>query len=559
MVVLKFVGAKRERTAVSCLECRRRKKRCEATKPSCLGCIKRGVICEYHDNRRSKLTIKCNAMKQPKSSNKELVCVNEITAGGSPSWQFGAHVEPIVPAFSLYDANMDIDMEILSLVIIESVDMTQFKRSNDMTIKYFISCYDLVKPLTMCSKLLAMTLSVWILQINNEFYQSVKFYDESLQLLKEFELNMMCQLARKEWNEDDLIVYVVCLIIQLMLSGKINDVSLWKLNFEKIFKCLSQIGLTTLKRMIVKDYNKKLFEWSVGCFFYHDIFKQVKVTQDKVLGPVFPRQDYLQILDGNEKRSLSGDGDNEMISSLCKNLHHMLGEINTVYDIFTIKLKRLIDQYLYQIEPKMKDICNRNGGSDDCDEMTAYISGEEYIAYEEIRCGFHLWVQEKIRELEANVENSEIHYSNMNILSEEAVVYFEIVKLTVMLYMQFKLNDLSANNYEIKQLILRIFKKFRYLLHHEKFHSRLKFTLLILGANVYEERDKILMKFFYVKLLETESAETGGNGSKGEIRDSSIKEIWKIIQEFWRLNPNGVSSRLWQNIINRYDWNVCVI
>lgn len=613
---IRFVDAKTKRSIVSCNECRRRKKRCDEKRPKCSDCIKRDADCTYqkdNDERlggiysvvKKKIELKNNTeysrdvvvqniettrwinyvgkdstgfQLQEDAGDGDTECKDETNstdgeAGGEksenkavavsakPSFEINADfIEMINSTMNIgtgmnmgYKINVEmgwnksvelttvnpvqLDLHELSSLVIEAFKKKNLNTKNNK----FIESFKVLVPFANSSAAIKIILSSWILIMNNEISQSSQLFHESLRINEELEFKIEYS---GEWNEFDLIDYLVCLIIQNIISSITNNIRIWKLSFEKLFSMLKKIGLKMLKMIIRDKKNKRLLSWVMNWFFYQDIFKMVKVTDKRILGPVFSKKEYYTYIckESNEEDEY---GSNEQdIKSYCINLHIILGEINSLYDKFSIRIKDPINRYYKEIYPVMKDL--EAAGNDE--ELIRFVNSEMYLRYEMIRSKFHDWVQETTSLLEKKIVSCSIEAGGSATypINKDLLEYFELMKLSVLLYMKFKIKELSAPSYEIKNIVLKIFSKFRNLVDNRKFNNSLLFPLLIVGANVCEERDRIMVKGFYRVIKDNSEC-------------INIEQVWKIILEFWKLNPNGLSFEMWQNIINKYDWNVCII
>lgn len=445
------------------------------------------------------------------------------------------------------DLNFEIDLEFIAKSIIESFirNDINFEFKNKFKDK-FLKSFSLLLPLTKTSKPILIILSTWILSIKNDIKLS-KFIDESLKICNKLEFKIDYS---EDWNEDDLINLIVCLTGLTIISSNNSDTALWKDSFERLYSCLRKIGLEMLFFIIKNNNNKKIMHWVINWFFYQDIFKMIKVTSNRLLGPLFSKKEYLKFMKSAEKEEENdnNNNNNELLLnkcfdnsiSCCINLFLVLGEINALYDQFIIKIQKPIKTYYQFILPIMNSLNE--------DEQIKFVNSEIYLNYELIRFKFHSWVQDKTLLLEKRILDCSIFNNGIGPIEEDMIIYFKVMKLSVLLYMKFKIKELTATNYEIKQIVLDIFDKMRFLINIKKFNNKLLFPLLMIGANVCEYRDKIMIKGFYIKMLEN-----SGYNKK------NLQQVFTIIQEFWKLNPNGVSFEMWQNIINKYDWNVCIV
>jgi hypothetical protein len=613
---IKFISIKSKRSIVSCNECRRRKKRCDEQKPNCGACLKRNVECKYHqdtkesqtkalfdnnkkdnkngnnsnnidnigtidsidkidktdkldnidnidniDDKNSSVIINNHGqiLKSPDYSNwmKYLSISPESMSAmtmsnfdiyiNSPDFQpldsMSSEFFTINNNYNINNIRFDIDLEIIARTLIDSfkikIDNNTNIYENFKITNKFVKSFNILYPITFKSDPILITLAAWLLLINNEYSQSEQFFKESIEICNKLEIKIEYS---NNWTEDNLIDYIVCLTCQTIISSLNSDTLLWKLSFEKLFTILKKIGLDMFILLIKKPENKMIFIWVINWFFYQDVFKMIKVTSNRLLGPLFSKKEYKKFITNEEFTDIFDKNDLfENSISCCINLHIALGEINALYDQFAIEIQKVIKTYYKNIKPILDSIKDYN-------EKIKFVNSEIYLNYELVRSNFHDWVKEKTSLLETRILDCRINLDGIQLpINSELLDYFKLIKLSVLLYMKFKIKELSATSYEIKQLVLQIFSKFRIILKTNKFDKQLLFPLLIVGANICEERDRIMVTGFYQQI------------KNNNLPRKNVEQVWKIILEFWKLNPNGLSFDMWQNIINKYDWNVCII
>ena len=589
---IRFVGSKVQRSTVSCLECRRRKKKCDEKRP-CGGCKKRNVHCvdkviDKGNVKREVMEEKVDDEDKEDDSNSVLTLIdsNQLvvkfnTDDYTPldninsfySFKFGKDLSPLlspilspkliqilgsdnlklpdpISNFTLSPAmKIDTELEVLARNIVD-----KFQLSNKLSDIYH-NTYRLLLPISFKSKIILITLCSLVLSITEEIDATI-FLDYSQKLTEELGYRIDYVGG---WNEDDLIEFIVCLSCHTIIAGICNDTLLWKTSFETLYHTLKKIGLEMFITLIHKSNNKHIFKWVVNLFFYQDVCKIIKVTQNKKLGPMFSKAEYLKFIhdhDHNNDNDNDNKGDthdmqltqvnsNSGIFSVCLNLYVVLGEVNALYDQFSVRIQRLIDRYYNEIKPILDNIT-------DPDDQINFANTKLYLDYEKFRSDFHYWVQDKTYLLEQRIKASQMNSNENTPPDFQTCCYFDLMKMTVLLYMKFKIKELPATSYEIKNLVLLLFGKFRTLLLYPNFHSHLLFPLLILGANVCEERDRVMIRGFYKSMTQQQD-----NSLISSRR--SLSQIWIVLQEFWRLNPNGVSFDMWQNIINKYEWDICIV
>lgn len=446
-------------------------------------------------------------------------------------------MESNIPKLSL-NQPLDLDLEFVANSILSSFD------ESVLTAYKFKKCYKILFSLTKKSKAVLFCTVAFVLMMNddNRFEQ---FLLEARRHLSDLKLTVNTQ-----FQEDDLINYIVCLTCQSLIGSCVGDLLLWRQCFEDIYEILNELGLNEVLKMLQKEENKNAFTWVVHWFFYQDVLKMVKVLSNKKIGPVFSKFEYRQVLKDSFPQSDVKE-DIEMTSReavdpsfACSiKLYIILGEINSLYDQFVQKLKLPINHYYKTIKTTIQNLKTE-------EERIEFLNSAEYFAYEDVRMEFHDWVQKNTQELEKKISLVEPETANLKHLPLEdfrnVIALFGLMKRSVLLYLKVKIKELSTPSYEIKQVMLHILRDTRELIG-TNLNDYLFFPFLICGASVCEYRDRLMVKSNYLKLMKHTKCR------------SNLEQIWKIIQEFWNVNPNGYTFEMWQNVINKLDWNICII
>jgi len=398
-----------------------------------------------------------------------------------------------------------------------------------------------------------------LLSLNNDD-RFDQFLGESKKLL----IDLKIKISSMKYAEDDLINLIVCLACHSFIASATGNIVFWKESFENLFDILKTSDVQNLINNLKGKDNKMVLGWVVNWFFYQDIMKVIKLTNMNKIGPLFSRLYYQKVLlqssgEDHIEEDMSADltikpnmlpitdfSNNfkvDPILSCCSELYFVLGEINNIFDLFLIKITEPIDYYYSYIKPVLNELESE-------DEKILFLNSETYNKYESIRLSFHDWVQVNTCKLEEKIINCNMKTKIINSLPddelENIVKYFTLFQRAILLYLKIKLKEISAPTYEIKQILLHMFKAARELTG-TYINDYLLFPLLVMGASVCEYRDKLMIKSIYLKMNEHTHFKR------------NLNEVWKIILQFWDVNPDGLTYYMWQNVINRLDWNVCMI
>lgn len=580
---IKFVGnTKIKRSLLSCDDCRRRKKRCDELKPKCSSCIKRTVECVYtqksnigKSNKVSKVDSKKLKIIPQQLQVKQEVDLNHslfnflVDSTESPSLSlsplFQLNIDNIsispflnsqnlqdIPSYEALDFKLSpmnglvLDLDFLANSIINSSSNDDLKNSYK-----FAQMLTILKPLCTRSTSILFSFAAILLALKNDD-RFEQFVFEAKKLSTELKLKI--DASEDDVNDNDLINYIVTITCLSMIASFTGDSAFWKETFEQLYEILKNANLKHILSVLSNGENKNTVMWVVHWFFQQDLSKIIKVTNLKKIGPVFTKLEYQDLLLEEPNTTPSEIIIDESISpeqkfkidpilSCCYELYLVLGGINKTYDEFSFRITGLIDYYYKFIKPIMDQLITE-------EEKIEFLNSETYSKYEDTRIIFHDWVQFNTSRIEDKIVNCTINTSNINNLPdieiEKIIKFFTLFQRTILLYLKIKLKELSTPSYEIKQLLLHMFKTLREL-SGTNLNDYLLFPLLIVGASVSEYRDRLMVKSIYLHMNESTKFKR------------NLNEIWKIILDFWEINPNGVTFHMWQNAINKLDWNICLV
>lgn len=443
---------------------------------------------------------------------------------------------------------LDINLEFSAHSIIDSF---KNKQINGLDGYKLSQVYKVLKPLYFRNNCLLYAFTSFLLISFNDDDRYLQYLSECENELKN--LKMKVDLDYKCFNNELLVQYIISLSCLSLIYSIIGDSYSWKKSFEGLFEVIKRpivkqliidINSSNGTKIIHEDYKTALL-WTMHWFFQQDITKLFKVTDCHKIGPVFTKAEYKKLLNSSDEHPVASEEKFTLdpIFSCCSDLYLVLGTINKVYDEFLIKINGPIDHYYQFIKPRLDKMTND-------DQKLEFLNSDEYSIYEDVRIQFHDWVQLTSSRLEDQIVNCTINTQIINSLPdfeiELIIKYFTLFQRTILLYLKIKLKELNAPMYEIKQLTLHMFKALREL-SGGALNDYLLFPLLIVGASVSEYRDKLMVQAIYTKI------------EKYTKFKRNLNQIWQIILEFWNINPDGVTFCMWQNAINKLDWNICLL
>ncbi|VEU20187.1 DEKNAAC101062 [Brettanomyces naardenensis] len=436
--------------------------------------------------------------------------------------------------------------------------LNNFKYFGSDSDKYNRS-FSLFLPLAYQNKAVLYAVSGWGMLVlrNGDQLKAVEYLDKSRFLCDE----VLDRLQRDPSKIDrlELISLVVCLTCHVLVSSFRGDSAAWKKSFEDLYSTLKWVGLENFFNG-VRDSPIGL--WVLNCFFYNDVLKVIKVTNDKKVGTLFPLSEYHKIISFNfediehslEEDDFEGNGYEydiprpantldlvDPVMGCCISLFFRLAEVNNLYDLFIVKMRNLIDL----CRPLMSEM---DGKSEDF--QIDFVRSPQYRYYEDYRVQFHDWIEIHTDRLTKKINETLPRIAALNRIKDPKerelhLTFFRVLQLALLLFLQIKLKEAPPRSMHVKRLMVHCYRNMRQLIV-PNFVNRLAFPLLVTGAAACEIRDRVIIKGMYLEMA--------------AISDSpNLRKVWSMMQEFWEINPMGETWDMTQNIINRLDWNICLI
>lgn len=575
---IKFITVKSARSHGRCEACIKRKKSCDRGHPTCSWCLKHNIPCIYKafvsKRKRKKKKPIVLPIKPSSDSMKEHVLgvkfpennyidLKEIT-DWLVSWtspEIG--IDNLLLDNSTYSLkrisnddipNFDLNFRKDRLEVIGCEFLSKFKDSEE---KYYHTM-KLFLPLAQDSRPLFYSIVGWCMLLKP---QADNIYDATLYLKKAEDI---CEQMKDELKKNSksltkkyILSLVATLSCLLFASSSNGDSKSWRKYFESIYSTLNCIGL--------EEFFNKVRESSLGLcilysFFLNDMKKVIKVTDDNKVGTLFPLKEYKRLISFN----FDGAGqflkvDDSSISSSCDlaplhtaldlldpptgcciGLFFRLGELNTLSDQFLTMIHTLDDVW-GKLNKKLATISKS--------QMLDFITSVEYRKYEDIRLHMHDWVQTHTEKLIQRINHTLPRIAALKMVKdpierEHDLTYFRVLQYAILLFVQIKLQEAPLKTFCVKRLMLHCYRNMRQLIVPE-FISKLIFPLLVTGAAACEERDRIIIREMYLEMNKTSNS-------------PNLSKAWEVIQESWKLNPDGDTFDRSQNIINQLDWNICL-
>ncbi|KAG7865479.1 hypothetical protein KL918_004360 [Ogataea parapolymorpha] len=500
--MVKFVAIKSARSFGRCQDCRRRKKSCDKQTPQCSSCLQRNVECVYPNKR---------------------TCARPSVAARSMSEVVNSQLVPQKPFDPLITMLNDVEKQYLHNVrqfVLSSVKYHQ-------ALKYLL-------PLAHDNKPVLYALCAWGASLRPE--DSSK---GSSLLLKSMSLcnRLYGEVVQSNANvsQQKLLELVASLTSHVIVGSSIGSSFAWSSNFFKLCIVYKKFGLHAFEK---NPRNTDFTTWLLRSFFYHDVLKLTSRRNSKT---AFPLSEYKRILDheNSPNRDVSMDQYNPLMGC-CVELFLLLAELNNFYDEYSRRVEAVF-VYYNRLNPLLD--------TNDTNAQYEIITGPEYLEYENARIEFHDWLDNQSRNLMDKITSAKPNLPNISSLedvqqNEILLTYFEATQVTLQLFLLSKIRRMSSLDYEVKGLMLHLFSAMRVLLN-SNLSPYLSFPLLIAGVVAAERHDRLTVKMLYLGIVSR-------NG------ETNIQRIWTIIEELWKLNPDGNKHLDWQSVIDRLGYNICV-
>ncbi|ESX00742.1 putative transcriptional regulatory protein [Ogataea parapolymorpha DL-1] len=336
-------------------------------------------------------------------------------------------------------------------------------------------------------------------------------------------------------SQQKLLELVASLTSHVIVGSSIGSSFAWSSNFFKLCIVYKKFGLHAFEK---NPRNTDFTTWLLRSFFYHDVLKLTSRRNSKT---AFPLSEYKRILDheNSPNRDVSMDQYNPLMGC-CVELFLLLAELNNFYDEYSRRVEAVF-VYYNRLNPLLD--------TNDTNAQYEIITGPEYLEYENARIEFHDWLDNQSRNLMDKITSAKPNLPNISSLedvqqNEILLTYFEATQVTLQLFLLSKIRRMSSLDYEVKGLMLHLFSAMRVLLN-SNLSPYLSFPLLIAGVVAAERHDRLTVKMLYLGIVSR-------NG------ETNIQRIWTIIEELWKLNPDGNKHLDWQSVIDRLGYNICV-
>lgn len=506
-----FVGLS-SRSRSGCLNCKKKKKKCDEVKPRCGLCTaSKASECVWGDRKSKSNSLDKFAGKIKSSRNQPVV---ELRTPKSIIFESESPTTPLTPYKNFSDSSNLIAGKSLSVTsrgctidVSTEKEKTYLERYLEVAETMSIigtegNCYlTIFFPLAKESECVLKALLLWggmSMGGSNEIV--CRRVDLNVTIL------LIDQLTESIYNsdfDDKRVRLSHCLAATLILLDaevQSGDVKNWKLLYGKAFQTMKSMGLYDDILDPIKFHGISTVErWLCINFLHHDILtSQVNLTGTAVPSSVGLQFKGCDTLEGCLKPCflLLNEAINLRIAA--KESYKLLESPGKIQNHRTT-------QELNQLEAKISDLENRliqtNPRPDDLLEIP-----KKYM---------------------------ELHLS-----------LYELYQFSIQIYLRLAIRRYSPNVPEIQVFLYKNINLLIFLIS-SNVKSAMKFPFLISGISCIHECDKVKI----MNLL---------NEYERNLEHKNIGLIKKLIQEVWRLDPNGDLCLDWQDIASGFGWDLCL-
>lgn len=434
-------------------------------------------------------------------------------------------------SFSALESSLELDLEFQALAIISSSD-----NMKDYFNKYN-QCYSLILSLAYSNKTVMYTFAGWLLSIN-QLPVAEKFLKQSTKLFELTESNLLSS------NEDfvgDITGVIVSRTCHALIASSKGDYASWRKIFEKIYKLLDQLGIEEAFGLF---QDNPFACWVLGWFFYQDIFKLGRLSNREVFGPLFSKNTYKKLIEVTAYSKIKNPGFPAGCGPLtrcCSNLYITMGEVNTLYDLFAVKLQELNKYKEIFINPiiENKSISRNN--------LTYFLDSDIYKKYDSMKKHFYSWFNMKVGVLEEKICHTEPNLDIPGLTDDQKNrlnLFHDILKISLQVFLKVRILGCSTANLQIKLLREEIVSGLHKLVAWE-LNNYLLFPFLIAGTSVHEEVDKLRLKKLYCEL-------------KTRLKSGNLEKVWEMIKNVWDSYDDKDKVQNTGDLLSVIDCDVCV-
>lgn len=544
------VPQKKRRSRYGCLNCKKRRKKCDERKPICTGCLKRHLICVYkmphrihNDNVNAFSTNSSEVFippKIPSHNSNDLITrlKNEETNTqkfwiiSNPEAIVGKKVMEMIEGYSNNSIEdiFTLDQEFLMTLcqqnpqLIARFQGTDIPKSLEIKLPSELTYNELSYLEFYCKRILPdMCILPQELNYSSRIYIPMAFKEKAVlyalvgwgcRILKNGNLSYQVENSEADYylkkvndiltknlknlNRQKFITNFICYMLMVCMEISYGDTKNWASYFIACFNLINKMPGNFRYLLGNNSTEESLLAES---FAYFDVL----ASQSNENGTFYPITEY-----------------QELFSSL-KDVHDPLqGCIRPIILIIGEILSVLVE---------FRDL-NLITDFPECDRYD--------ISYR---------VMEKASELEKKIKFSKPDLSCLKDITsseelENHLTLFEIYQLAAQIYLREVIRKLPPIVPEMKILSHMLYDDLKVVIGCKQLQKSLAFPMLMLGTNSVSDEEKKEVKGMLEFLIQ----------SCGYL--SSYQKLWIVIQKIWGLNSNGALYVDWFAVTKELGWRL---
>ncbi|RLV93120.1 hypothetical protein JA1_002699 [Spathaspora sp. JA1] len=536
------------RSRNGCIQCRKRKKKCDERYPRCGSCKHRNVECNWRDGTQfrilrkkyhkpnKKIEIKQDSEKEKvkekeqeneKESQPEKESEPEEKSPTNESidnWLVESittpellrediHHDLIDPDITQLPINLDEFLienfslvhqpSVISPIILDNkqsnfLDAFINKVAKDLCIapecsNYFLKTF---YELSQFEESISYLIIAWGGLFIEGYTDDVKSYMNKSSSLIEKKYQ-----GKKDLSKSDIYVLLNYYLIYIGVYVCSGDVSNWYVLFEKLVRIIQENGGLN---HIVKIFNySNDIKWLISDLQYHDIMSNITFSQ----GTKFPMIEYNELFTHDKILELDDYG-LDPFQGCIQPIYLLLGDIITT---------------------------------------SVELTSQQNKIDEDSRLEYYQLVIDKYEQLEKRLTECHPNLNQMQGIKEQGEIelhltLFETYSLTCQLCMNYLIRKIPAKSVEMQSLLLTILKHIDVLID-TKLMTSLAFPLLICGITCSFECDRLKMIALFNKLSQ-------------DYKVASLTRMFKIVEQVWQRNLNGQIYVDWNEICKENNWHL---
>lgn len=529
-------SSKRTRSKMGCVNCKRRKKKCDEIKPICTGCLKRNIICEYKDphpnhiehskpttglsdeairalgiknatgdGMRDLKNVKISTIKGLKTivGEQALGMIQKDGLGG----EFFDLLFRDDPNFEQVFNSLPKSMEVKLPVELTFEELSHFEYYCKTILpnlcilpqefNYYAKIYI---PLAFKESAVLYTLVGWGCKMkknhNLNFQVENKDADRYIDLANDLIVKYTNSLDKEKF-----IANFVCYMILVCMEISFGDTSNWSHYFTSCFNMINKMP---------GDFRYLLNSCSVEGnllaenFAYFDVL----ASQSNENGTFYPINDYKALFASNENTIKIHDP----LQGCIRPIILIIGEIVNV----------LVEYNTMQVNLDLPE-CDRFEIMNKMMKRSDQLDKEIKFTKPDLTCLPYFQTPEEL----------EFH-----------LTLFEVYQLATQIYLRQVIRKLPPMVPEIQILAYNLREDLRILVKSPRLKNSLAFPMLLLGITAVTTQDRKDVKDMFNILIQV----------CGYL--SSYQKLLFVVQKIWSLNENGIIYIDWFKVTKQLGWRL---